>query len=76
MSLPWAISFTCCLYSLGLPPELACASKSLNNQDLAFVYETYSSYQSKILKEGSDLTDFDGPLMSKLAAQVAGPRRL
>ena len=62
VSLPRAISFTCCLYSLGLPPELI-AFESLNDQDLAFVYETYPSYQSKIA-EALTFTDFDGPLMS------------
>ncbi|MDP2400990.1 MAG: phosphoenolpyruvate carboxylase, partial [Actinomycetota bacterium] len=42
VSLPRAISFTCSLYSLGLPPELI-AFDALTEDDLTFVLETYPS---------------------------------
>ncbi len=63
VTLPRAISFTCALYSLGLPPELI-AFDSLTKSDLEFVREVYPSFEAK-LTEALSFTDFDGPLMTK-----------
>ncbi len=60
--LPRAISFTCALYSLGMPPELI-AFDALSKTDLAFVLEAYPSYRAKI-EYAMGFTDFDGPLMT------------
>lgn len=62
VTLPRAISFTCALYSLGLPPEII-AFDALQNSDLAFLYETYPSFKAEI-SEALRFTDFDGPLMT------------
>ncbi len=62
VSLPRAISFTCALYSLGLPPELI-AFDALTEDDLAFVREIYPSFEAKI-GEALCFADFDGPLMT------------
>jgi phosphoenolpyruvate carboxylase len=62
VTLPRAISFTCSLYSLGLPPELI-AFDALSPNDLAFVHEAYPSFEAKI-GEALRFTDFDGPLMT------------
>lgn len=62
VTLPRAISFTCSLYSLGLPPELI-AFDSLTESDLAYVHEAYPSFKAK-MGEALCFTDFDGPLMT------------
>jgi phosphoenolpyruvate carboxylase len=62
VTLPRAISFTCALYSLGLPPELL-GFDALSDDDLRFVDEAYPSFRAK-LGEALGLADPDGPLMT------------
>lgn len=68
VSLPRAISFTCALYSLGLPPELI-AFDALTEADLAFVYGNYPSFQSKIA-DALRFADLDSGLMSASLRQA------
>lgn len=68
VSLPRAISFTCALYSLGLPPELI-AFDALTEGDLVFVYGNYPSFQAKIA-DALRFTDPDGPLMTDSLRQA------
>jgi phosphoenolpyruvate carboxylase len=62
VSLPRAISFTCSLYSLGLPPELL-ALETLSADDFDFLQEIYPSFKEKI-REASAYADLSGPLMT------------
>ncbi len=62
VTLPRAISFTCALYSLGLPPELI-GFDSLTRKDRDFVFDVYPSLRSKI-KSALCYTDIEGPLMT------------
>ncbi len=62
VALPRAISFTCALYSLGLPPELI-AFEALTESDLIFVQEVYPSFAAK-LNDALRYADPDGPLMT------------
>ncbi|MCI5147323.1 MAG: phosphoenolpyruvate carboxylase, partial [Candidatus Electrothrix sp. AR3] len=62
VTLPRAISFTCALYSLGLPPELI-AFEELSKDDLAFMLEVYPSFGAKI-EDALGFTDLDGPLIT------------
>lgn len=62
VTLPRAISFTCALYSLGLPPELI-AFDALSSDDLAFLQESYPSFKAEI-GQALCFTDFAGPLMT------------
>jgi phosphoenolpyruvate carboxylase len=62
VTLPRAISFTCSLYSLGLPPEIL-AFDALDKDDLQFVFESYPSFRAKV-EDAVRFTDFEGPLMT------------
>lgn len=61
VTLPRAISFTCSLYSLGLPPELL-AFETLTASDLEFLREVYPSFDAKVA-EALTHADLDGPLV-------------
>jgi phosphoenolpyruvate carboxylase len=61
-SLPRAISFTCALYSLGLPPELI-AFEALSASDQDFLSAVYPSFERKIAT-ALTFADMDGPLMT------------
>lgn len=62
VKLPRAISFTCSLYSLGLPPDLL-AFDVLTSDDLAFIHDVYPSFEAK-LAETLRYADPEGPLMT------------
>ncbi len=62
VTLPRAISFTCALYSAGLPPELL-AFDALGASDLAFIREVYPSFDAKI-KDALLFADPQSPLMT------------
>lgn len=62
VTLPRAISFTCALYSAGLPPELL-AFESLSTGDLEFLRSAYPSFDRKIA-DALRYCDPDGPLMT------------
>lgn len=59
--LPRAISFTCALYSLGLPPELI-GFDALGDQDLALVRSAYPSLDEEI-SAALRFADLDAPLV-------------
>lgn len=63
VTLPRAISFTCSLYSLGLPPELI-AFDVLTPDDLAFIHEVYPSFEVRVA-EALRYADPDGPHMTQ-----------
>ncbi len=63
VALPRAISFTCSLYSMGLPPEVI-AFDALNPDDLEFVRDLYPSLQAKCC-DALRYTDLDGPFMTR-----------
>jgi phosphoenolpyruvate carboxylase len=60
VTLPRAISFTCALYSAGMPPELL-ALEALEPADLEFVRSVYPSFDAKVA-EALRYADLDGPL--------------
>lgn len=63
ITLPRAISFTCALYSAGLPPELL-ALDSFSAADLDFLREVYPSFDAK-MTDALRFCDLDGPLMTE-----------
>ncbi len=62
VTLPRAISFTCALYSAGMPPELL-AFEALDDSDLRYVREVYPSFDLDVA-EALRFSDLDGPLCS------------
>lgn len=60
VTLPRAITFTCALYSLGLPPELI-AFDALTDSDIAFLTEVSPSFKTTILA-ALRFADVDAPL--------------
>ncbi len=63
VSLPRAISFTCALYSLGMPPELI-AFDALDEADREFLRDAYPSFEWKV-RTALRHTDMEGPLMTE-----------
>lgn len=61
VSLPRAISFTCALYSIGLPPEIL-ALNALNEDDLSFLSEHYLNFE-KDLKDALRYLNEDSPFL-------------
>ncbi|MDZ4178130.1 MAG: phosphoenolpyruvate carboxylase, partial [Coriobacteriia bacterium] len=70
VSLPRAISFTCSLYSAGLPPELL-AFESLTSGDLEFLRIAYPSFDHKI-SDALRYCDPDGALMTPELQEAIG----
>lgn len=61
ISLPRAISFTCALYSLGLPPEVL-ALNALDEDDFAFLDEYYLNFRND-LKDALQYLNPDSPFL-------------
>lgn len=61
VSLPRAISFTCALYSLGIPPEIL-GLNALNEADFSFLNEYYFNFE-KDLKDALQYLNYDSPLI-------------
>lgn len=70
VTLPRAISFTCALYSAGLPPELL-ALEALKSEDLEFLRSTYPSFDRKIT-DALRYCDPDGALMTRELRSAIG----
>ncbi|MBM4429787.1 MAG: phosphoenolpyruvate carboxylase [Chloroflexi bacterium] len=70
VTLPRAISFTCALYSLGLPPQLL-GYEALSESDLAFLREVHPSFEAQII-DALRYTDIDGPLMTDALRSALG----
>ena len=73
VQLPRAISFTCALYSLGIPPELL-GFESLRSEDLQFLEKAHPSFHRKVMM-AMRYCDLDSPLMPeglRSALQRAG----
>mgnify|MGYP005831077475 CR=1 FL=1 len=63
IKLPRAISFTCALYSIGVPPEIL-AINSLDDKALEFVKEQYVNFESD-LKDALRFINRDSPFLPK-----------
>jgi len=61
VSLPRAISFTCALYSLGLPPEIL-GLNALDEEDFSFLNEYYFNFQND-LKDALQYLNHDSPFL-------------
>ncbi|MEG3224194.1 MAG: phosphoenolpyruvate carboxylase [Methanobacteriales archaeon Met13] len=61
VSLPRAISFTCALYSLGLPPEIF-GLNALDDDDVSFLNENYLNLNYD-LKDALRYLNIDSPLL-------------
>lgn len=61
VSLPRAISFTCALYSIGVPPEIL-ALNALNEDDLSFINKHYLNLQND-LKDALKYLNNDSPFL-------------
>lgn len=60
VSLPRAISFTCALYSLGLPPEIL-GLNALDEDDISYLNENYFNFHTD-LKDALRFFNHDSPL--------------
>jgi phosphoenolpyruvate carboxylase len=67
VKLPRAISFTCALYSIGLPPELL-GLTALSDDDIDFIRTTYLGFDEDL----RDALRFFNPTSSFLPAGLAG----
>lgn len=56
VSLPRAISFTCALYSIGLPPEIL-GINALDDDDISFINEYYLNFQNDLIDALKYLND-------------------
>lgn len=61
VSLPRAITFTCALYSLGIPPEIL-GLNALNNEDLQFIEKVYLNFEND-LRDALQFYNPDTPLL-------------
>ena len=61
VSLPRAISFTCALYSMGLPPEIL-ALNILDDNDISFLNKHYINFQND-LKNALKYLNIDSPFL-------------
>lgn len=61
VSLPRAISFTCALYSMGLPPEIL-GLNALDEDDLYFITDHYLNFQTD-LKSALQFLNEDSPFL-------------
>ena len=70
MTLPRAISFTCALYSIGLPPEIL-GLTALRNDDIDFLKTVYLGFEEDL----SDALRYFNPDCSYLPADLAAKVR-